>query len=67
MPVGETVLDLSTPAPSKKTENTAPTAMKERSVPLLGISAALYLAIALLLVRGLNGANMNDRRARASA
>lgn len=37
--------------------------MKERSIPLLGISAALYLAIALLLVRGLNGANMNDRRA----
>lgn len=63
VPVGETVLDLSTPAPSKKTENTAPTSMKERSIPLLGISAALYLAIALLLVRGLNGANMNDRRA----
>ncbi len=63
VPVGETVLDLSTPAPSKKTENTAPTSMKERSIPLLGISAALYLAIALLLVRGLNGANLNDRRA----
>ena len=63
VPVGETVLDLSTPAPSKKTENTAPTSMKERSIPLLGISAALYLAIALLLVRSLNGANMNGRRA----
>ena len=63
VPVGETVLDLSTPAPSKKTENTAPTSMKERSIPLLGISAAIYLAIVLLLVRGLNGANMNDRRA----
>ena len=37
VPVGETVLDLSTPAPSKKTENTAPTSMKERSIPLLGM------------------------------
>ena len=63
VPVGETVLDLSTPAPSKKTENTAPTSMKERSIPLLGISAALYLAIAFLLMRGLNGADMNGRRA----
>ena len=63
VPVGETVLDLSTPAPSQKTENTAAVSMKERSIPLLGLAAAVYLALALLLARGLGGKRMDERRA----
>ncbi len=63
VPVGETVLDLSTPAPSKKTESTTPVSMKERSIPLLGMAAAVYLVLALMLARGLSGAEPNERRA----
>ena len=42
VPVGETVLDLATPAPSQKTDAGAPKTAKERSIPLL-IGAALRL------------------------
>ena len=42
VPVGETVLDLATPAPSKKTDAGAPKTAKERSIPLLIGAAYLF-------------------------
>ena len=51
VPVGETVLDLATPAPSKKTDAGAPKTAKERSIPLLIGAACVYMALAALLVR----------------
>ena len=53
VPVGEMVLDLATPAPSKKTDAGAPKTAKERSIPLLIGAACVYMALAALLARGL--------------
>ena len=61
VPVGETVLDLATPAPSKKTDAGAPKTAQERSIPLLIGAACLYMALAALLVRGLTGKKLNAR------
>ena len=61
VPVGETVLDLATPAPSKKTDAGAPKTAKERSIPLLIGAACVYMALAALLVRGLTGKKLNAR------
>ena len=61
VPVGETVLDLATPAPSKKTDAGAPKTAKERSIPLLIGAACVYMALAALLARGLTGKKLNAR------
>ena len=61
VPVGETVLDLATPAPSKKTDAGAPKTAKERSIPLLIGAACVYMALAALLVCGLTGKKLNAR------
>ena len=61
VPVGETVLDLATPAPSKKTETSEPKTAKDMSIPLLLGAAAVYLALAAALVRGLTGRKLDAR------
>lgn len=61
VPVGETVLDLATPAPSKKTDTSEPKTAKNMSIPLLIGAACVYLALAAALVRGLSGRKLNAR------
>ena len=65
VPVGEKVLDLATPAPSKKTDTSAPKTAKEMSIPLLIGAAGIYLALAALLMRGLTNRKLNARLALA--
>ena len=48
LPVGETVLDLATPAPSKKTDVGAPKTAKERSIPLLIGAACVTVVLEVL-------------------
>ena len=61
VPVGETVLDLATPAPSKKTEMSEPKTVRDISIPLLIGTAALYLALAAFWVRSLLGRRIDAR------
>lgn len=61
MPVGETVLDLATPAPSKKTDTSEPQTARDMSIPLLIGAAVVYLALAAALVRGLTNQRLNAR------
>ncbi|MFR2150614.1 MAG: hypothetical protein ACLS7Z_08930 [Christensenellales bacterium] len=42
VPVGETVLDLATPAPSKKTDTSEPKTARDMSIPLLIGAACVY-------------------------
>ena len=65
VPVGEKVLDLATPAPSKKTDTSAPKTAKEMSIPLLIGAAGIYLALVALLMRGLTNRKLNARLALA--
>ena len=61
VPVGETVLDLATPAPSKKTDTSEPKTARDMSIPLLIGEAVVYLALAAALVRGLTNQRLNAR------
>ena len=61
VPVGETVLDLATPAPSKKTDTSEPQTARDMSIPLLIGAAVVYLALAAALVRGLTNQRLNAR------
>ncbi|MFR5796772.1 MAG: hypothetical protein ACLUI3_15395, partial [Christensenellales bacterium] len=61
VPVGETVLDLATPAPSKKTDTSEPKTARDMSIPLLIGAAVVYLALAAALVRGLTNQRLNAR------
>ena len=61
VPVGETVLDLATPAPSKKTDTSEPKTARDMSIPLLIGAAVVYLVLAGALVRGLTNQRLNAR------
>lgn len=53
VPVGETVLDIATPAPASQKANAEPVSMKAMSIPLLLTAAAAYMLLAAFLVRTL--------------
>ncbi len=54
VPIGESVLDLRTPAPPKKSNS--PATIKDRSIPLLLVACGLYVALsALIILKAMNG------------